>query len=332
MRGLQVVIVLIVSVTVGRGQKNDAPSVALSNAAKPGTRMPVYGIGTFGYGPPGEIWNNSVALKAMGEWLKLGGRRIDTSLDYGDQPGIGQAVRESGVPRSEIFITSKVGGGPLGYNETKAQFLEVLSTLKMSYVDLLLIHWPWPLVSGSTDPACQHGEASANSCRVSSWKAMVEIFNNGGARAIGVSNWEIKHLDGLDIGLPLPSVNQVEFSPYWHEIDLLEYCKTHAIVFNGYAPLATPDWAPTHRNWNASLLDASVLKKIAGSHSKSPAQVALRWSIQNDVVINPRTWDPEHMKENLDLNFELSDAEMKEITDVPKPENNKVCPNPRDYP
>eukprot|EP00117_Sycon_ciliatum_P049247 scpid82334/ scgid34943/ Uncharacterized oxidoreductase Mvan_2161 len=317
---------------------DDAPSVALANAAKPGTRMPVYGIGTCGYSPgpevPGEHWNDSVAVKAIGEWLKLGGRRIDTSLDYRDQPGVGQAVRQSGIARDEIFITSKVGGGPLGYNETLDQFKEVLSTLNMTYVDLLLIHWPWPLVGGSSDPACQDGAASANSCRQSSWKAMVEILNSGGARAVGVSNFEIKHIQSLQAGssLPLPAVNQVEFSPYWHEIELLEFCKTHQIVFNGYAPLATPDWAPHSHHWNASLLDSSVLKKIGDAHSKTPAQVALRWSMQMDVVINPRTWDPEHMKEDLDLNFVLTSDEMEQITNVPKPSNNKVCPDPTNYP
>lgn len=314
----------------------DAPSVPLNNAAKPGTRMPVYGIGTCGYSPgppvPGEHWNDSVAVKAMGEWLKLGGRRIDTSLDYGDQGGVGQAVAESGIPREEIFVTSKVGGGPMGYNETLDQFKTVLSTLNMTYVDLLLIHWPWPIHGKSSDPACQNGAASANSCRVSSWKAMLEIFNSGGAKAIGVSNFEVKHLEGLKTGVPMPAVNQVEFSPYWHEMDIVNYCKEHQIVFNGYAPLATPDWAPSSHHWNGSLLDQPIMKKIAQSHSKSPAQVALRWSIQNDIVINPRSWDPDHMKEDLELDFVLTDEEMQQIANVPKPSNPKVCPDPRDYP
>ena len=335
------VLVFLVSVfTVSVAEKRGAATpttVPLANTAKPGTRMPVVGIGTGAYSHrpsvPGEDWNDSISAVAIAEWLKLGGRRIDTALDYGTQIGIGEAVVKSGVPREEIFITSKIGGGPRGYNETLQQFIQVLHTLNTSYVDLLLIHWSWPIYNNTADPACLHGEASANSCRVSSWKAMIEIFKSGGAHAIGVSNFEAKHIKGLHAsGLPLPAVNQCEFSPYWHEMDLLEYCKANKILFNGYAPLAAPDWAPSSHHWNSSLLDSPVLKKIAAAHSKSPAQVSLQWSLQHNIVINPRTWNTAHMQENLNLNFMLSDTEMNEIANIPKPLNPKVCHNPQLFP
>ena len=135
----------------------EAPSVTLMNAAKPGTKMPVTGIGTGYYNhqpgsdKPGEVWNDTIAEKVIKEWIALGGRRIDGCVDYGDQIGIGNAVKASGVPREDIFMTSKI---PLvGYNETFEMMKQVLSDLQMDYVDLLLIHSP-ALVRNSTDSVC----------------------------------------------------------------------------------------------------------------------------------------------------------------------------------
>ena len=154
------------------------------------------GIGTWGYihtmgtGGPGEVWNDTVAEKAISEWLMLGGRRIDGAIHYRDQVGIGKAIESSGVPRNKIFMTSKIE--IQGYNETFTQMDDVLSDLQMDYVDLLLIHWPGPR-SSSSDPACQGDPATWRSCRQSVWKAMEVLFNSSKALAIGVSNFEQNH-------------------------------------------------------------------------------------------------------------------------------------------
>eukprot|EP00118_Oscarella_pearsei_P024743 m.306705 g.306705 ORF g.306705 m.306705 type:complete len:335 (+) comp41516_c0_seq1:50-1054(+) len=320
---------LLVSLTIAK----DLPSVKLQNAAVPGTEMPAMGIGTFGYalfpGGRAEYWNNSAAETAVLAWLKAGGSRIDTAEGYGDQPGIGKAIREQAVPRNKIFITSKVGGGPLGYNETIKAFNKVIGELNTTYVDLLLIHWPGPLPKLSSDPKCTHS-STGRDCRQSSWLAMEFIFKSGGAKAIGVSNFEQNHLqDIIDLKSLLPAVNQFEYHPYWHEDDLVQFCQNHSIVVNSYSPLGTPDWAPWTHLWNSSILDLPVIKSIAKSHQKSPAQVVLRWAWEKNIVLNPRSWNDQHMAENLDIfNFQLTEDDVKQIMSFPKPAVPKVCPDP----
>ena len=311
----------------------DAPSVTLMNAAKSGVKMPVAGIGSWSYvhipgtKVPGEVWNDTVAEKAISEWLMLGGRRIDGAILYGDQVGVGKAIKSSGVPRKEIFMTSKIEFR--GYNETLTQMDDLLSDLQMDYVDLLLIHWPGPPLL-SSDPACRGDPSTWRDCRQSIWKAMEMLFNSGKALAIGVSNFEQNHLeDIIQMNSIIPSVNQVEYHPYWHEDDLLEYCKSKHITFNSYSPLGAPDWAPTKRNWNGTILELPVIQSIAKAHQRTAGQILLRWHWQQGIVVNPRTMSQDHMKENLNFfDFELSDDEMKQISSIKPPADPKVCPDP----
>ncbi len=309
----------------------EMPSVALMNAARPGMKMPVVGIGTGAYihestGVPGEIWNDTIAEKYTMEWLAMGGRRVDNALKYLDEIGVGRAVRNSGIPREEIFLTSKIL--LTGYNETFSQMNQILSDLKLDYVDLLLAHYPKP-ISSSTDPACQQDLPSWRGCRQSVWKAMEILFNSGKAHAIGVSNFEQDHVEDIIMmdGL-IPSVNQVEYQPYWHENDLLQYCKSKNIVFNGYSSLGTPDWAPYTHKWNGTILELPLVQSIAKVHDRTAAQVLLKWAWQQGVVVNPRSMNTTHMKENLNFfNFELSEDEMKQISTINPPANPKVCPD-----
>ena len=311
----------------------DIPSVVLKNAARPGMEMPVPGIGTWGYvhtpgtGVPGEVWNDTVAEIATGQWLSMGGRRIDGSRGYGDQVGVGKAVKASKIPRSEIFMTSKIG--LYGYNETFDRMKEVLSDLQLDYVDLLLIHWP-RAPSDSSDPACKGDRQTYRECRQSVWKAMEEIYKSGKAHAIGVSNFERNHLeDILVMNSMVPSVNQVEYQPYWHEDDLVAFCKSHDIVYNSYSPLGAPDWAPDRHNWNGTILQLPLIAKIAKAHNVTAAQVMLGWQWQQGIVVNPRTLNVDHMKENLNFfNFELGVDEMKQLSSIKPPEDPKVCPDP----
>ena len=331
----QVVSVVCLLVLLPLYDAVDVPSVTLMNGAKPGSKMPVSGIGTWGYvhqpgtGKPGEVWNDTVATTAIGKWLSLGGRRIDGSMGYGDQVGVGDAVKSSGITRSEIFMTSKISLN--GYNETFTQIQKVLSDLQMDYVDLLLIHWPgYP--HASSDPTCQGNPSTLRGCRQSVWKALEELFKDGKALAIGVSNFEKNHLEDIIMmkGM-IPSVNQVEYHPYWHEDDLLAYCKSQNITFNSYSPLGAPDWAPTKHNWNGTILQLPVIQNISKAHQRTAAQVIQRWQWQQGIVVNPRTLNQDHMKENLNFfDFELTDDEMRRISNIKPPDDPKVCPDPHD--
>eukprot|EP00118_Oscarella_pearsei_P026852 m.310515 g.310515 ORF g.310515 m.310515 type:complete len:350 (+) comp52168_c0_seq1:395-1444(+) len=329
----------------------DSAAVQLQNAAEENMMMPAIGIGTGAYAPNstfphGEYWNDSIAEMAVGNWLKLGGRRIDAAVSYHDQVGIGKAIRASGIPREQIFITSKVGpggsgkggvpGGALGYNDTLKQMEYVLSSLNVTYVDLLLVHWPYdPTHPPTTDPLCRGNTSKEmKACRQSTWKAMQLLFKQKKTRAIGLSNFEAKHIqDILEMGEMIPSVDQCEFHPYFHELDLVEFCKKHKIVFNGYAPLGTPDWGPWSQQWNSSIPDLPLVKSIAQAHKKTEAQILLRYSLQQDALVNPRSWNSDHMKENLDiLDFSLTDEEIHMLNNVPQPKSPKVCPDPAQYP
>ena len=333
---MSMLLVSVLALLAGVGLAADEHSVPLMNAAKPGMKMPVVGIGTWGYvhspgtGIPGEVWNDTVAEIAIGQWLSMGGRRIDGSQGYGDQVGVGKAIKSSGVPRDEIFMTSKLA--PNGYNETFDQMDKLLGDLQMEYVDLLLIHWPGPPFPGSKDPACRDSliHKTWRDCRQSVWKAMLELYNSGKARALGVSNFEQNHVEDIIMMKSLvPSVNQVEFHPYWHEDELVSYCKKNNITFNSYAPLGTPDWAPTAHSWNGSILQLPVVQNIAKANKITEAQAILRWQWQQGVVVNPRTLNTDHMKENLNIfNFSLSDDDMKQLSNIPPPKHPKVCPDP----
>lgn len=161
----------------------------------------------------------------------------------------------------------------VGYNETFNYMKQVLDDLQMDYVDLLLIHSP-ALVGNSTDPACKRDLPTWRGCRQSVWKAFEELFNNGKALAIGVSNFEQKHLeDILMMKSMVPSVNQVEYQPYWHEDDLVNFCKSHNIVFNGYSALGAPDWGPATRGWNGTILELPLIQSITKIHQCTPAKV-----------------------------------------------------------
>lgn len=316
-------------------------TVTLQNAARPGTMMPVVGIGTGGYvhgkvpqTPSAEIWNDTVAEIAVEKFLKLGGRRIDGAHDYWCQAGVGRAIRESGVPRKEIFVTSKIDTKALGYNSTLKQMDDILQTLQLEYVDLLLIHWPGPPSTFSDDPACQGKPSTWRECRQSTWKAMETLYKANKTRAIGVSNFEQNHLeDIISMGGLIPAVNQIEYSIYWHEDDLVKACNSSKILVNGYAPLGTPDWGPDQHGWNNSQLQDPLVQQMAKKYKRTPAQIILRWEWQKGIVVNPRTVNSDHMKDNLNIfDFKLSDDDVKALASPPtKPKTNyKVCSDPSD--
>jgi len=315
------------------------PSVQLYNAAS-GIEMPVIGLGTGAYGSAGnkngEHWTNDIAEKAVIEWLALGGRRIDTSNDYGTQKGVGRAIKNSNISRSDIFITTKVGPRfPLGFDTILQQANDNLKDLQTDYVDLVLIHWPG--APGGKPNMCATNQTSFKVCRQESWRALVEFYHDGKAKAIGVSNYEIKHLQEiLEMDTVVPAVNQFEFHPYWHEDELVKFCEDHKITVNGYSSVGCPDHMSSPDNsehWQTQIIDQPIIKEIAKKYGKTPGQVLLCWSWQQHIVVNARSWNATHMSENLKFfDFNLTGDEMNTIRNLPTPPNRKVCADPNGIP
>ena len=333
--------------------------VPLHNAADPNTLMPVAGLGTaFHFCFNKSSGNQSFAASRM--WLQLGGRRFDGALSYGCDIGVGNAMRASGLPRSEVFFVSKIGPGgipyPLGYNETLAQAHRILSEFG-SYLDLLLVHepftyWPGPWTASknpSSDPACNLRDEhySPRSCRLSTWRAMVALWQAGKVRSIGVSNYNSSHIHEIEeAGLPLPSVNQIEFSPHHGPTHapcicggsasratsscgtspaelgetckgLLGYMSRRRILANGYSPFQGPAGG-------GSLMNEPPLAEIATAHNVTSSQVVLHWQWRrHGVVVNPTAHTLEYQKLNLDFfdSFWLSEAEMRLLDEWPQNPN-----------
>jgi len=277
---------------------------------------------------------NDVAQNATEAWLRVGGRRIDTSYGYGTQAGIGMAWTASGINRESLFITSKVD--PTGYNEVLEQFKLIQQRLQTHYVDLLLVHWPGEPQPPKNEPRCKKGESTYKKCRQESWKALEAIFRNNGARAIGVSNFEVNHMEDIfEMGTSLiPSVNQVEFHVYWHQYALLDFCTKNNITFNSYSPLGAPDHMAFNTDrWGIPLLTHPNIVSIAHAHNKTTAQVMMRWALQQNIVVNPRTKKENHMRDNLNVfDFELTWEEMAQLSFLHHPTMYKVCDDPRIIP
>lgn len=318
------------------------PAVALSNAAAPGLTMPAIGLGTgaysdnaaVGYGAYPECWSSTsgcgaFARQAVGLWLAAGGRRIDAADSYQNQGDVGAALAASGVPRGDIFLLSKVGPSqPLGYNDTLAQFAKVKADMGVDYVDALLVHWPWDSRSQgnvtqnttqSTDPLCNHTSPTYNEagCRLSTWRAMLAIFASGGARSIGVSNYNVSHLQEIaDAGMPMPAINQVPFHLYRSstQMDVLAYCARHGVTLLGYSPFGVPDYhsypAPLPA---ANQLQHPAVVAIAAKYGVTPAQVLIRWQWALGVPVNPRSMSAQHMADNLAAYAALPSLNQTEV-------------------
>ena len=290
--------------------------------------MPAIGLGTgsysddptVGYGGYPECWSTlagcgAYAEKATAAWLAAGGRRIDAANSYGSQISVGAGMAASGVPRADIFLLSKVGPSkPLGFNDTLSQFANILSDMKVDYVDMLLVHWPWDSksqgnvtnnVTQSSDVLCNHTSPaySEAGCRISTWKAMVQIWQSGGARAIGVSNYNVTHLQEIaDAGLPLPALTQSPFHLYRSatQMDVLNWCNRNGVTFLGYSPFGVPDYYKYPAPLVANQLQHPTVLAIAAQHADAtPAQVLIAWQWALGIPVNPRSQNAQHMADNL---------------------------------
>ncbi|MFJ8416943.1 aldo/keto reductase [Bacillus paramycoides] len=261
-----------------------------------GVKMPWFGLGVF------KVEDGSEVIDSVKAAIKNGYRSIDTAAIYKNEEGVGQAIRESGIPREELFITSKVWNSDQGYELTLQAFETTLEKLGLEYLDLYLVHWP---VKGKY---------------TESWKALEKLYTDGRVRAIGVSNFHIHHLqDVFEIAEIKPMVNQVEYHPRLAQEELHTFCKEHGIQLEAWSPLM-----------QGQLLDNLTLQEIAAKYNKSTAQVILRWDLQNEVVTIPKSIKEHRIIENANIfDFELSTDDMKAIQALN--ENHRVGPDPNNF-
>jgi diketogulonate reductase-like aldo/keto reductase len=249
------------------------PTATLNN----GVTMPRLGMGMFKL-IPGESSRLSLLWA-----LQSGYTLFDTAYVYNNERDVGDILRETGFPREQVFITTKLWNADQGYDSALAAFDHSLRQLKLDYVDLYLIHWP---VTGKRDD---------------SWRALQTIYKEGRARAIGVSNYTVRHLEGLlSWAEVVPAVNQAEFSPFLYQRELLESCRAHGIQLQAYSPLT-----------RKKRLDHPTVVDIARQHDVQPAQVMLRWCVQHDVVALFKSVHQGHIRRNAKVfDIELSEEEM----------------------
>ncbi len=243
-----------------------------------GVKMPIFGLGVY------QTQRGKQTQEAVLFALEAGYRLIDTAAMYDNEEDVGMAIKKSGIPREEIFITTKLWNSDHGYHKALAAFEESQKKLGLSYIDLYLIHWP---VEG---------------LRKESWKALEKLLEDGRCRAIGVSNYMIWHLEELlKNSSTVPAVNQVEFSPYLYQKDLLKFCNSYGIQLEAYSPLT-----------KGHKLNDPRLKTIASKYSKSPAQILIRWSLQKGLVVIPKSSKKERIYQNADVfDFEILPGDMK---------------------
>lgn len=267
------------------------PKITLAD----GVEIPQLGLGTYQV-PPEQT--TDVTLQA----LEIGYRHIDTAQMYGNEAAVGDAVRRSGLDRDEVFVTSKLDNDAHGHDEALAAFDGTLERLGLGYVDLFLIHWP---MAASTD-------------MVGTWRAFGELRDSGRVRSIGVSNFEIEHLERLmdETGI-VPSVNQIEAHPYFAQPELRAFGSEHGIVTEAWSPIARGD-----------VLDDPTIGEIAHEVGRTPAQVVLRWHIQRGDVVFPKTVHGDRMRENFDLfDFGLDPDAVRRIDALDR--GDRRGPNPR---
>jgi 2,5-diketo-D-gluconate reductase A len=270
------------------------PDIALND----GNTIPQLGFGVFQI-EPGET------AEAVTEALRVGYRHIDTAEMYGNEREVGEGLRASGLDRGDVFVTSKLNNAFHEPDDARRAFDETLSELGFDHVDLFLIHWPLPTLYGGDF--------------VSTWKVMEEFHNDGRARSVGVSNFQVDHLERLAAETDtVPAVNQIEVHPYFTNESVRAYGQEHGIVTEAWSPIA-----------QGGVLDHSTITEIAGKVGKTPAQVVLRWHIQRGDIVFPKSVTPSRMQENFDIfDFELDSADMEEISSLDQGENGRTGPNP----
>ena len=273
---------------------SNVPDIELND----GARIPQLGFGVFQI----KAEETASAVKAA---LETGYRHIDTAEMYGNEREVGQGVRDAGVDRADVYITSKLNNGFHEPDDARRAFDGTLDALGSDYVDLFLIHWPLPtLYDGDF---------------VSTWRVLEEFARDGRARSVGVSNFQTAHLDRLAKEASIvPAVNQIEVHPYFTNEEVRAYGREHGIATEAWSPIA-----------QGKVLDDPVVERIAKGVNKSPAQVVLRWHIQRGDIVFPKSVSPDRMRSNFELfDFELNGSDMDALSALDKGESGRTGPNP----
>lgn len=273
----------------------DTPLIKLNN----GILMPRLGLGVYQVKAGDEVY------QTVAKALEVGYRHIDTARVYGNEEGVGQAVIKSGIPRDEIFVTTKLWNDDQGYKKTHQSLKDSLKRLGLDYVDLYLIHWPVP---------------SKNKF-VETWRAMEELYEDGLVRAIGVSNFKPEHLGVLlESAKVVPAVNQIELHPMMTQLETRKYCAKKGIAVESWSPLMQA----------RQLLEHDTITSIASSHHREPAQIILRWHIQSGLIAIPKSVTPERIESNINIfDFELSDDEIERIDSLDQ--DRRIGPDPDSF-
>ncbi|MEW4235498.1 glyoxal reductase [Bacillus thuringiensis serovar medellin] len=276
--------------------KNLQSKTVLNN----GVEMPWFGLGVF------KVEDGPELVEAVKSAIKAGYRSIDTAAIYGNEKAVGEGIRagikEAGISREDLFITSKVWNSDQGYETTLAAYEESLKKLELEYLDLYLVHWP---VEGKYKDT---------------WRALETLYNEKRVRAIGVSNFQIHHLQDVMKDAEIkPMINQVEYHPRLTQKELQAFCKEQGIQMEAWSPLM-----------QGQLLDNEKLQEIAEKHGKTTAQVILRWDLQNGVITIPKSTKEHRIIANADIfNFELTKEDMEKIDALNQ--NHRVGPDPDNF-
>lgn len=263
-----------------------------------GVKMPWLGFGVF------QMENGLETEESVSKALEVGYRAIDTATIYENEGSVGKAVAESGIPRQEVFITTKVWNTDQGYDSTLSVFDESLKKLKIDYVDLYLIHWP--VKNRSLD----------------TWRALEKLYEDGLVRAIGLSNYKIRHIEEILAACKVkPTLNQVEYHPQLQHVELHQFCKKNQIQLQAWAPLM-----------QGKALVLPEIIEISQKYGKTPAQVLIRWDLQHEVVTIPKSSTPERIAENAEVfDFHLSEEDMARIDSLNREQQVSEYPDDIDY-